>query len=499
MKLSYLPWESPAARSANACVGDVDQMMSYAQIETLSAACAEQLDELGVGEGDVIAIMLRNSIAFVVGVLAAWRLGAAVTPVNPNFTETELGYQLEDSRAKLLITTPETMGEGTNPDVQVFDASSIRQELQGSSVFDKTLPGHAALIIYTSGSTGRPKGVLIDHSNLRAMTSQWASHVEMTNEDQALLVLPLFHANALLMSWLSPMSVGGSVILLEKFERESFIDAIERFRPSYFSAVPTILARLVELPENQKPDMSSIRFVLCGAAPVTKELLSLCAERFDLRIIEGYGLTEGTCASACIPLHGPHKIGTVGPAIIGQKIIITDEQGTPVPTGQRGEIRISGPTIMRGYLGKSEATADTIVDGWLRTGDIGILDEDGYLSIVDRIKDMIIRGGENLYPKEIEAFLATHPAVLEVAVVGAPHGYLGEVPVAYVVVHPGSGAAPEELLAHCAYGLMKIKVPSNLHILEALPRNPVGKIDKIELRRRTPSASEAHIRETVPV
>ncbi|WP_217136144.1 class I adenylate-forming enzyme family protein [Leucobacter chinensis] len=490
MTLTHLLWESPAAGTRNDCLGDEDRILSYAEVEDLALAFAEQLAELGVAEGEVLGIMLENSIELVIGMLGAWIAGVTATPINPTFTERELSYQLEDSAAKLLLTERSILDRlpgltAPGSAVPVLDVAAMRTERSGDAGTIEIDPESIALLIYTSGSTGQPKGVMLDHANLDAMARGMAAHAEMTAEERALVVLPFFHVNAICVSWLAPMSVGGSTIILRRFAPVAFLEAIEKHRPTYFSVVPAILARLVQLPSDVSTDFSSIRFVICGAAPVSRELLQLCAERFGLLIIEGYGLTEATCVSAGNPLRGPQKLGTVGPVVVGQELKLTDEHGAEVAVGERGEVRIKGATVMRGYLGRPEATAETVVDGWLRTGDVGVLDEDGYLSIVDRIKDMIIRGGENIYPKEIEAHLATHQAVLESAVVGAPHPTLGEVPVAYVVTQSGSEATAAELLAHCSAGLMKIKVPARLEVVSDLPRNPVGKVDKPELRRQT--------------
>ncbi|MDN5746325.1 MAG: AMP-binding protein, partial [Nocardioidaceae bacterium] len=204
--------------------------------------------------------------------------------------------------------------------------------------------------------------------------------------------------------------------------------------------------------------------------------------RFGFPMVEGYGLSEGTCASTCNPVDGVKKAGTVGPALPGQVVAIMSPKGELLPTGERGEVVIKGDNVMRGYLNRPDATAEALGDGWLHTGDVGILDEDGYLRIVDRIKDMIIRGGENIYPNEIENTLHGHSTVLEAAVVGGPHAAYGEVPVAFVSARVGSDVDTEALLAHCREHLTKIKVPVELHVLESLPKNPVGKIDKPKLR-----------------
>jgi acyl-CoA synthetase (AMP-forming)/AMP-acid ligase II len=240
---------------------------------------------------------------------------------------------------------------------------------------------------------------------------------------------------------------------------------------------------LVALPDDVQPDTSSLRFAACGAAPLSEELMTRAQERFGIVIVEGYGLTEATCASSINPIHGPRKLGTVGLAMRGQRVEIISPTGELLPRGERGEVVISGPTVMRGYLGRSEVTAQTIVDGWLHTGDVGILDDDGYLRIVGRIKDMIIRGGENIYPKEIESVLTAFDGVLDAAVVGRPHEIFGEVPVAYVQAYPGSSLDVESLAAHCRRNLAKVKVPEAITLVDDLPKNPVGKPDKPALRR----------------
>lgn len=478
MLLSYLPWKSPAAASDRPCMGDANRVFSYREVEDRAAAFAEQLAERGVGEGDVLAVMLPNSLELLIGILGAWRVGAAATPINPTFTARELDYQLADSGAKLLLALP-----GTVSGIDLITPEQMRDRPELAVPEPEIALDQLALLVYTSGSTGQPKGVMLDHANALAMTGQMVDTFALSADDHALLVLPLFHVNSIMVSFLTPMSVGGRVTVLDRFAPDTFLAAIERFRPTYFSAVPAIYARLAELPEGTTFDASSLRFAICGAAPVSKELLERIEQRYGISLVEGYGLTETTCASTCNPVVGVRKPGTVGPALSGQRIAIVDPQGNAVPAGERGEVVISGPTIMRGYLGRPDATAETIRNGWLHTGDVGTLDEDGYLSIVDRIKDMIIRGGENIYPKEIEGVLAEHEAVLEAAVIGAPHALLGEVPVAEVVLMPGATATAADLIEHCRALLAKIKVPVRVNLVSDLPRNPVGKVDKPRMRR----------------
>ena len=460
---------------------DDDVELCHAEFDTRIAAFAEQLAETGFGRGDILAIMLPNRVELLVALFAAWRLGGAATPVNPSFTATEAGHQIEDSSAALVVTTGPSAPTGGRPAIHVGDMRAVPVDAPVPPAPLRS--DDLALLIYTSGSTGRPKGVMLDHANVDAMSSTMAQHFSLTERDHCLLVLPLFHANALMVSALATLRSGGQLSIVGSFSPSRFLHEVERLRPTYFSAVPTIYALLAALPEDVRADTSSLRFVVCGAAPVSAELLDRCEERFGFTMVEGYGLTEGTCASACNPIEGVRKLGTVGPALPGQRIEIRGEDGAVLPAGDVGEVVIAGPTVMRGYLGRPEATAETLVDGWLRTGDVGRLDEDGYLTIVDRVKDMIIRGGENIYPKEIEAVLTAVPGVLEAAVVGRPDDVLGESPVAYVSLYPDARLSDEELLEHCRRHLTRVKVPERIEILDGLPKNPVGKTDKPTLRR----------------
>jgi long-chain acyl-CoA synthetase len=488
--LDYLPWHRPTAYDDQPCVRDDAHDLTHAQFGAWVEAAAEQFADYGVTRGSVVAIMLPNRVELLVAMVAAWRLGAAATPVNPVFTANEADYQIADANAVLVINAgPEAPNAG-RPTIPV---DQLERTQRGDLRLPEpaTSPDDLALLIYTSGSTGRPKGVILNHSNIGAMAGMIASHLEITRDDHCLLVLPLFHVNAICVSFLAPMSVGSQLSVLSRFDAQQFLDAVEALRPTYFSAVPTIYSHLVAQPAQMVADTSSVRFAICGAAPASKELLAATEKRFGFPLVEGYGLTEGTCASTVNPPTGPRKLGTVGVALPGQTVAIMKPDGTFAPTGERGEVVIKGPNVMQGYLNRPEASAEAMGDGWLHTGDVGILDEDGYLSIVDRIKDMIIRGGENIYPKEIETVLHSHPAVLEVAVVGAPHDVYGEVPVAYLSTYPGVSLDVEELVDLCRERLTKIKVPVAIHVLDALPKNPVGKLDKPVMRTLNPAREGA--------
>lgn len=480
MEPGYLPWRLAQTFGDAPCVGDENANLSYADLNNRVCAAAEQFASYGVGNGDVVAVVLPNRSELVISIFAAWRLGAAATPVNPAFTAAEADHQITDADAKLVITSGPNAADAGRPAISVDDLATESlgvvpdpAQIRGSDL---------ALVIYTSGSTGSPKGVMITHGNADAMSKTMAQVMKMTANEHCLLILPLFHANALMASLLAPMQVGGRLSILASFSPAKFFDNVEQLRPTYFSAVPTIFALLVTQAAERQPDMSSLRFAICGAAPATRELLEESETQLGMPIVEGYGLTEATCASTCNPIDGLRKVGTVGPPLPGQQIRIVDDELNDVPTGYNGEVLISGPVVMAGYLANSAATQKAIINGWLRTGDVGRLDDDGYLTLIDRLKDMIIRGGENLYPKEIENAIGNLTGVLEVAVVARPDTILGEVPVAFVVPYPNTELSAEGIIAHCREQLMRAKVPADVTILSALPKNPVGKIDKPQLR-----------------
>jgi acyl-CoA synthetase (AMP-forming)/AMP-acid ligase II len=323
---------------------------------------------------------------------------------------------------------------------------------------------------------------MLDHANLDAMAQMGHQALQIGPADRCLLILPLFHVNGIVVSVLTPLLAGASIVIAERFDAKTFFDLVEAERPTYFSAVPTIYNLLAALPAEVVPDTSSLRFGICGAAPASAELLTRFEARYGFPLIEGYGLSEATCASTINPVAGPRRAGTVGIAFPGQQIRIVDEAGNELPTGADGEVIITGPNVMRGYLGRPDETARVIVDGWLHTGDIGHLDTEGYLTLVGRSKDMVIRGGENIYPKEIEDVLTSDPTVLDAAVIGAPDDKWGEVVTAYVQPRPGHTIDPEALQALCARKLAGYKRPTSITVIDAIPKNAVGKTDKAPLR-----------------
>lgn len=460
------------------CISDSNISLTNDEFHKAILRAAGTMDRQGIREGDVVALMLPNQVEFVVAMFAAWYLGAVITPINPMLKHKETSHQLQDSKAKLLISLT---GEKIIDEIISIPVATLNQgaEFKQAPVVNSNA---LALLIYTSGTTGLPKGVMLDHSNIMAMTEMGREGLQVSEKDHCLLILPLFHVNGIVVSILVPLASGGRVTIRQRFDLENFFTDIEQLRPTYFSAVPTIYAMLYALPKEIVPDVSSLRYGVCGAAPASADLLINFEKRYGFPIIEAYGLSEGTCGSTLNPVNGVRKAGTVGIPLPGQKIAIADFNGRHLPVGEIGEVLIQGENVMRGYLNKPEETAKTIVNNWLHTGDIGRIDDEGYLSIVGRLKEMIIRGGENIYPKEIEDTLLELPEVLEAAVIGAADEKWGEVVLAFVSFKPDSECSIDLINQYCKQHLTRYKQPEKVIILSALPKNAVGKIDKPKLR-----------------
>jgi long-chain acyl-CoA synthetase len=345
---------------------------------------------------------------------------------------------------------------------------------------DDAAPQDAAAIIYTSGTTGHPKGVVLTHHNYHYDAWSLTEHLGCDATDRFLCFLPLYHVNAQVVSVLSAVHVGGALILLEAFSPTAFLSAVARYRATTFSAVPTVYAILNTLDDAERFDLSSLRYCVCGAAPMPVEVFTTFEKKYGAKIVEGYGLSEATCGNCVNPLRpgAERKIGSIGVPLPGQEMAILDDAGEPLGSDEVGEIAIRGPAVMREYFGNPDATREAIVDGWLRTGDLGRRDDDGYYFIVGRKKEMIIRGGQNIYPKEIEEVIYTHPAVQEAAVIGVAHPIWGESVCACVVPKPGASVDPDAIVALCRERLADYKVPARVVAFDAFPKTPTGKIQK---------------------
>ena len=475
-------------------VRDVATRWSYGEFARRVREIAAGLCELGVGHSDVVSIILPNCPAFLEAWWGVLWAGGVFNPVNPAFTGREAAQILGNSGAIVVICTPE-MATALEPHrskltalrhvIVVAPGADPLVDLRGRGSLDEPVavaPGDLAHLVYTSGTTGRPKGAMLSHGNYMADVRMFAELLPLSRRETLGMVLPLFHVNAQFVTTMLPMLIGAQVAMWERFSASQFWETVAEFEPVTFSAVPTMLAALLHAPGADDAETNTLRFVICGAAPLSPGLFRRFEEKFGVAILEGYGLTEGVCTSTLNPFWGHRKIGSIGRALRGQEIAVLDDEGNEVASGERGEICLRGPNIMIGYFRNPDATAEALRGGWFHTGDVGYVDADGYFFLVDRKKDMIIRGGENIYPREVEDALLEHPGVQAAAVVGRPDEIRGEEVHAVVVL--ADEAVLAELEEHCRQRLAAFKVPSSWDVVEERPKTATGKIDKKVLRER---------------
>jgi acyl-CoA synthetase (AMP-forming)/AMP-acid ligase II len=475
--------------------GDGGRTWAFAELDAVTDTVAAGLLTAGVRAGDCVGVILPNGPEIVMLYLASLKIGAVFSPVNPAFTADEIAFILADSDPRLVVTTTELATKlapgASGPGVMRVDAEAsawFRATSTGPAV---RFPGAdaAALILYTSGSTGRPKGAVLTHDNLLTNAREIATWLALARDDRVLCVMPLFHANALVIGVTTPLWCGGSSVVCRRFSASAFWSTVERHRPTAFGSVATILSMVLARGGPPPPaDRHRLRFALCGSAPVPVELIHRFQERTGVPVIEGYGLTECTCRATFNPVASPRP-GSVG-LPIGNELRIAGDDGAERAPGEVGEILLRGGNVMAGYLRAPEATRHALRGGWLHTGDLGRRTEDGFVYVVGRQSDMIIRGGENIYPREIEDVLYALPGLEEAAVIGVPDALYGEVVVACVAQDPARRLTPERILAHCREHLAPFKIPTSVHLLDRLPRNATGKFDKGALRARLHSESE---------
>ena len=452
---------------------------------------ANALVRLGVGPGDRVVVMLPNCPEVLQAYAAILKLGAVVVPVIFLLSPEEVRHILADAGAKVAITSPELQDKlgsfpgttvlvgGAGPGARAWD-ELVAREADARAIVDRA-DDDVAVILYTSGTTGRPKGVALSHDNLAQNARAAASLYELDRREWALMVLPLSHSYGLTVMNAGHV-LGTRGVLLRWFNPELVLETIQRFRVQSMSAVPTMLVYLLHAPDAGRFDTSSMRLWGSGAAPLPLEIVEPFETKFGGRILEGYGLTEAAPVVSAHRLSGARKLGSVGQPIPGVEVTILDDDDRALPAGEVGEVGVRGRNVMLGYYGLPEETARTLRNGWLHNGDMGKLDADGFLYIVERKKDLIIRGGFNVYPREVEEVLYAHPKVAEAAVVGVGDPLMGEDVLAFVALRPGAAAAEEEIIGFCQARLAKYKCPKRVRFVDALPKNPVGKILRKELR-----------------
>ena len=483
-------------RTALVC-GDIQ--LSYAEYLRCVAGFARLLQDLGAGPGERVALLLGNSAEMAIAMYGVHAAGAQAVPLNPVYTERELRLILGDAAPVAIVHDQATEARvgALAPELGIAhrlkvgpgggDLTAWRDDARATLPQPLPDPKSFATLQYTGGTTGRPKGVNNAHDQMAINISQREAVIPTDPAGERILcVMPLFHVFAVSMCLHLAAYCRGTLIVLPRYKSDIVLETLARERISFLPAGPTIFNGLLAHPEFARTDFSALRCCVSGSAPLPEQTLRAWQAATGSFILEGYGQTEAGPVLTYNPAAGTRKVGSVGPALPLTEVEIVDvETGTKtLPAGRQGEIRARGPQIMSGYRNLPRETAETLRDGWLYTGDIGELDDDGYLFIRDRKKDMAIVGGYNVYPREVDEVLYAHPAVLEAAAVGVPDAYRGEVIRAYVVLRPEARATAEALLDHCRANLAKYKVPAAIVPVDALPKTPVGKIDKKALRAR---------------
>ncbi len=494
-------FRATAARrgEAPAVVSDAG-VTSFAELDRQSDRLAAHLAAGGLQVGERVALYAVNGAAFAAAYLGIQKAGGVVVPVNLLLNPEEIDYLLTDSGATAFVYHP-AMAEGVaavrERAVQVGQWISLGDPLaEGDTGWAAIQAGldpaprvmidprrDLAALLYTSGTTGRPKGAMLTHANLVSNTDSVTAALELSEDDRLLVVLPMFHAFAATVGMLTPLLHGFSFVPLPRFEPAQVARAIGEHGATVFLGVPSMYALLLRLPDEAAAPLEGLRFCVSGGAAMPQAVMAAFEERFGVPLLEGDGPTECGPVTCVNPRHGARKPGTVGLPVPGVTMEIRDREGRPLPDGETGEICVRGPSVMRGYWNRPDETAASFFDDFFRTGDLGVRDADGYFAIIDRLKDLIIVNGMNVYPRVVEEVLYRHPAVAEAAVVGQPHELHGEIPVAYVALKEGQTADERALRGHCRAHLGRHEVPRRFVFMDALPKNATGKILKRELRK----------------
>jgi long-chain acyl-CoA synthetase len=465
-----------------------DRALTYRDLDDLSARVAAWLRQRGITAGDRVGLMAPNVPEFLELYYGILRAGAVVVPMNPQLKSREVDYYLSDSAASLALAwhgVADQAAKGAasaGTDLVVIEPSDLTDTLARSDpaplVADRA-PSDTGVILYTSGTTGQPKGAELTHANL-------LSNVEVTRttllnlgpRDVVLGALPLFHSFGQTVGMGCAVASGACLTLLPRFDPARALEMIKRDQVTVLMGVPTMYAAILHSAGGDAGDVASLRLCVSGGAAMPVELMRAFEKQFGCMILEGYGLSETSPVASFNHPDRERKPGTIGQAIAGVEMRVQNDDGDPLPPGEIGEIAIRGDNVMKGYWRRPRDTAEAMAGGWFRTGDLGRVDPDGYFSIVDRKKDMIIRGGLNVYPREVEEVLYEHPAVAEAAVIGVPDQLLGEEVAAVVKLKPGASAEPAELREHVKRQLAAYKYPRHVWIVDELPYGGSGKILK---------------------
>ena len=479
--MAYLPEIFDRAAEANrarvALIEETDQWTFEKLLDEVDRVAAVLKEKV---KGDTVGILLLNSQKYIVTMLAVWKAGKTAVPLNYLLPPADLGFIIKDSGMSALVSS-QFFGQALAAIKPLFGDAGVILMADGAdfaSASAASVPSSyrdPALYLYTSGTTGRPKGVILTHDNLIANVESCQQAGEFDHRDSFLCLLPFFHTYAITGTFLLPLLNGSKMVLVDRFQPAKVLGLIQEHRISVFLAIPSMYRVLAATEGNV--NVSSVRFPISGGEPLPMAVAEAFEKRFGVPIFEGYGQTE---AAPVVTLNTPaaRKPGTIGRSLPGVEVAIWDDQKRVLNAGEVGEIMVRGRNVMPGYHHLPEDTAKTITDSWLHTGDLGKLDEEGFVTITGRKKELIISAGENIYPREIEEVLAQHPKVKEVAVIGVRDEVRGEVPKAFVIAREGMTVDEKELRAFCRDNLAGYKVPKHFDVVADLPRTPTGKILK---------------------
>jgi long-chain acyl-CoA synthetase len=468
------------------------EVLTYAELDDASARVAGFLRERGIEPGDRVGIMLPNVPAFAITYYGVLRAGGVVVPMNVLLKQREVAFYLGDPEAKLLFAWHQFADAATEVAAEVgaecvvVEPQEFRERLESAEPVTEVVERAAddtAVILYTSGTTGKPKGAELTHSNLAINADVMKQVFSIGPDDVILGALPLFHAFGQTCGMNTAVSAGAELVLLARFDAERALDAIDRHQVTVFEGVPTMYSALLHHPEREGFEVSALRLCVSGGAALPVEVLRAFEEAFGCVILEGYGLSETSPVASFNHPGRERKPGSIGTPIEGVEMKLVDLHRHDSQPGEAGEIAIRGHNVMKGYWRRPEATSEAIdADGWFYSGDIARVDQDGFFLIVDRKKELIIRGGYNVYPREIEEVLYEHPAVREAAVIGIPHPELGEEVGAAVALKPGQEATAADLRDYVKSNVAAYKYPRHIWFFDELPKGPTGKILKREIK-----------------
>jgi long-chain acyl-CoA synthetase len=509
LNLAVLLEESTKEKAERPALILGDDVLTYAELRDAAKKFANALAGLGVESGDKVALMVPNVPQFAIAYYGILNVGAAVVPLNVLLKGPEVSYHLGDSdavalvaweslleearkgyeeaeRCEKLIVVEEPDGEGAPEGTYGFDKLLV--DSSAGCEMARTTPEDTAVVIYTSGTTGRPKGAELSHFNMFYNAVCNADKLLGLREDDIeIAVLPLFHIFGQTCVMNAGVYAGNTVVLVPRFEPDTVLKAIQDAGVTVFTGVPTMYQYLLRHPDLDEYDTSSLRLGVSGGAAMPLEVLKAVEERFGIVILEGYGLSETSPTTCFNRSTGQRKTGSIGLPIWGTEARVVNEEDEEVPRGERGELVVKGHNVMKGYYKNPKATEEAMRGGWFHTGDMATMDEDGFIFIVDRVKDMILRGGYNVYPREIEEVLYEHPAIAEVAVIGVSHEELGEEVRAVVALKQGESATEEEIVAFAKERVAAYKYPRSVAFIDDLPKTATGKVLKRELTDKAES------------